>query len=202
MAAKKKVKGQCPLRDQVAELPCGVWGNAPTVFRALSSKGTVNKGAGSEASLPVAKKPSKYSSSNMGGDRRRSPEGDRKALWNYANDQFDRKINSGYSKKLTFFIPAGDFASAEATKGLSDRPLETFGSPLPELTFIGARELAPMEATNINSGVSGAFSPNTPPFYASFSTVIFPSATFSRTRSPSAILPPSSSSLSVSSTVR
>ena len=53
----------------------------------------------------------------MGGDRRRSPEGDRKALWNYANDQFDRKINSGYSKKLTFFILAGDFASAEATKG-------------------------------------------------------------------------------------
>ena len=64
----------------------------------------------------------------MGGDRRRSPEGDRKALWNYANDQFDRKINSGYSKKLTFFILAGDFASAEATKGLSDRPLETFGA--------------------------------------------------------------------------
>ena len=193
----------CPLQGQGAELPCGVWGNAPTVFRALNSKETVNKGAGSEASLPVTKKPSKYSSSNMGGDRRRSPEGDRKALWNYANDQFDRKINSGYSKKLTFFILAGDFASAEATKGLSDRPLETFGSPLPELTFIGARELAPMEATNINSGVSGAFSPNTPHYsYASFSTVIFPSVTFSRTRSPSAILPPSSSSLSVSSTVR
>jgi len=78
----------------------------------------------------------------MGGDRRRSPEGDRKALWNYANDQFDRKINSGYSKKLTFFILAGDFASAEATKGLSDRPLETFGSPLPELTLIAAWENA------------------------------------------------------------
>ncbi len=43
----------CPLRGQGAELPCGVWGNAPTVFRALNSKGTVNKGAGSEASLPV-----------------------------------------------------------------------------------------------------------------------------------------------------
>ena len=69
----------------------------------------------------------------MGGDRRRSPEGDRKALWNYANDQFDRKINSGYSKKLTFFILAGDFASAEATKGLSDRPLETFGAVTPML---------------------------------------------------------------------
>ena len=178
-------------------------GQRPNLSSSDQFQGSRQQGAGSEASLPVTKKPSKYSSSNMGGDRRRSPEGDRKALWNYANDQFDRKINSGYSKKLTFFILAGDFASAETTKGLSDRPLETFGSPLPELTFIGARELAPMEETNINSGVSGAFSPNTPHYsYASFSTVIFPSVTFSRTRSPSAILPPSSSSLSVSSTVR
>ena len=42
-----------PLRGQGAELPCGVWGNAPTVFRALNSKEAPNKGAGSEASLPV-----------------------------------------------------------------------------------------------------------------------------------------------------
>ena len=58
--------------------------------------------------------------------------------------------------------------------------------------------------TGINSGVSGESKPpGTPHYsYASFSTVIFPSVTFSRTRSPSAILPPSSSSLSVSSTVR
>ena len=31
----------------------GVWGNAPTVPRATNSKDEVNKGAGSEASLPV-----------------------------------------------------------------------------------------------------------------------------------------------------
>jgi len=43
----------CPLRGQGAELPCGVWGNAPIVFRALNSKEAANKGAGSEASLPV-----------------------------------------------------------------------------------------------------------------------------------------------------
>ena len=91
----------------------------------------------------------------MGGDRRRSPEGDRKALWNYANDQFEETDNYDHRPKSTH-----------------------------------------------ECGVSGAFSPNTPPFYVSFSTVIFPSVTFSRTRSPSAILPPSSSSLSVSSTVR
>ena len=47
------VKGGSPLRGQGAELPCGVWGNAPTVSRATNSKEEVNQGAGSEASLPV-----------------------------------------------------------------------------------------------------------------------------------------------------
>ena len=42
-----------PLAGTRDSVPCGVWGNAPTVSRALNSKGTVNKGAGSEASLPV-----------------------------------------------------------------------------------------------------------------------------------------------------
>ena len=42
-----------PLRGQGAELPCGVWGNAPTVLRATSMPNALNKGAGSEASLPV-----------------------------------------------------------------------------------------------------------------------------------------------------
>ena len=50
---QKRVKGESPLRGQGAELPCGVWGNAPTVFRALNSKKVTNKSAGSEASLPV-----------------------------------------------------------------------------------------------------------------------------------------------------
>ncbi len=40
----KRVKGQCPLRGQGAELPCGVWGNAPTVPRAFDSKEESNKG--------------------------------------------------------------------------------------------------------------------------------------------------------------
>ena len=51
--AKKRVKGESPLRGQGAELPCGVWGNAPTVLRATNPKEVANKGAGSEASLPV-----------------------------------------------------------------------------------------------------------------------------------------------------
>jgi len=33
-----------------------------------------------------------------------------------------------------------------ATKGLSDRPLETFGSPLPELIFVVAGEIALADA--------------------------------------------------------
>ena len=49
----KRVTGQCPLRGQGAELPCGVWGNAPTVPRATNPKEAANKGAGSEASLPL-----------------------------------------------------------------------------------------------------------------------------------------------------
>ena len=47
------VKGGSPLRGQGAERPCGVWGNAPTVPRATSMPNVLNKGAGSEASLPV-----------------------------------------------------------------------------------------------------------------------------------------------------
>ena len=42
-----------PLAGSRGSAPCGVWGNAPTVFRVLNSKEAANKGAGSEASLPV-----------------------------------------------------------------------------------------------------------------------------------------------------
>ena len=40
----------CPLRGQGAELPCGVWGNAPTVARQTYSKEEVKQSRGSEAS--------------------------------------------------------------------------------------------------------------------------------------------------------
>jgi len=36
-----------------SSVPCGVWGNASTVPRATSISNALNKGAGSEASLPV-----------------------------------------------------------------------------------------------------------------------------------------------------
>ena len=42
-----------PLAGCRDSVPAGVWGNAPTVPRATNSKEAANKGAGSEASLPV-----------------------------------------------------------------------------------------------------------------------------------------------------
>ena len=42
------------MRGQGAELPCGVWGNAPTVPRATSMPNALNKGAGSHAALPAS----------------------------------------------------------------------------------------------------------------------------------------------------
>ena len=51
--SRKGVKGQLPLAGSRDSVPCGVWGNAPTVPRLTNPKEAANKGAGSEASLPV-----------------------------------------------------------------------------------------------------------------------------------------------------
>jgi len=51
--SRKGVKGGFPLAGSRGSAPCGVWGNAPTVPRATNPKEAANKGAGSEASLPV-----------------------------------------------------------------------------------------------------------------------------------------------------
>ena len=51
--SRKGVKGQLPLAGSRDSVPCGVWGNAPTVPRATSMLNALNQGAGSEASLPV-----------------------------------------------------------------------------------------------------------------------------------------------------
>ena len=111
--SRKGVKGQLPLAGSRDSVPCGVWGNAPTVPRATSMPNALNKGAGSEASLPVTLRV-----------RRRAP-------------------------KLLFCASRG-FAPAGATKGLSDRPLETFGAAtfgvVCGLTFIVAGKIALADA--------------------------------------------------------
>ena len=57
IARKGQGRGLRPVSFSLAgsrgSAPCGVWGNAPTVPRTTNSKGKANKGAGSEASLPV-----------------------------------------------------------------------------------------------------------------------------------------------------
>ena len=49
----KTGQGAMPLAGSRDSVPCGVWGNAPTVPRTTSMPNALNKGAGSEASLPV-----------------------------------------------------------------------------------------------------------------------------------------------------
>ena len=51
--SRKGVKGQLPLAGSRDSVPGGVWGNAPTAPRQTNPKEAANKGAGSEASLPV-----------------------------------------------------------------------------------------------------------------------------------------------------
>ena len=49
----KRGQGAMPLAGSRDSVPCGVWGNAPTVPRATIILNALNKGAGSEASLPL-----------------------------------------------------------------------------------------------------------------------------------------------------
>ena len=51
--ARKGSRGKFPLAEFRGGASGGVWGNAPTVSRATSMPNALNKGAGSEASLPV-----------------------------------------------------------------------------------------------------------------------------------------------------
>ena len=109
------------MRGQGAELPCGVWGNAPTVSRATNSKEAPNKGAGSEASLPLTSR-----------SRRSAPKllypllAHCRAKW-----ARPRCMISDHSWS---FPQAGDFASAEATGGQWKQtksavaPLDPFGA--------------------------------------------------------------------------
>ncbi len=107
----------CPLRGQGAELPCGVWGNAPTVSRATNSKEAPNKGAGSEASLPLTSR-----------SRRSAPKllypllAHCRAKW-----ARPRCMISDHSWS---FPQAGDFASAEATRGQWKQTKSAVAPPL------------------------------------------------------------------------
>ena len=51
--ARKGSRGKFPLAGCRGGAPAGAWGNAPTVPRTTGMSNALNKGAGSEASLPV-----------------------------------------------------------------------------------------------------------------------------------------------------
>ena len=158
--SRKGVKGGFPLAGSRDSVPCGFWGNAPTVSRPTNPKEAANKGAGSEASLPVTLRV-----------LRRAPkllypllahcrvEWTRPNCWSFrhscsflqAGDFASAEATRGQWKRTKFavapltpspctfsyliFIVAGGIAPAGATKGLSDRPLETFGALLCCLIF-------------------------------------------------------------------
>ena len=128
------------MRGQGAEPPCGVWGNAPTVPRATNSKEEVNQGAGSEASLSVTLR-----------IRRCAP----KLLYPplaYCRAKWARP-NCWSFRHSCSFLQAGDFASAEATRGQWKRmkfavaPLTPSPCTFSYLIFIVAGGFAPVGAT-------------------------------------------------------
>ena len=93
-----------PLAESRGGASGGVWGNAPTVPRATNSKDEVNKGAGSEASLPVTLR-----------FLRSAP----KLLYPslaHCRVKWTRPRSWSFRHNRSF-LQAGDFASAEATRG-------------------------------------------------------------------------------------
>jgi|GEM_PF-4029013 len=108
-------------RDNV---PCGVWGNAPTAPRVTSMLNALNKRR-RQRSVPATNfarpqtRPQAAHSTTCTLSRQMG-----------ATDQHRETI-----PVLVFFI-AGDFASADATRGLSARTLD----PFPCLTLSAARE--------------------------------------------------------------
>ena len=100
----KKGQGAMPLAESRGGASGGVWGNAPTVPRLTNPKEAANKGAGSEASLPVTLR-----------SRRSAP----KLLYPplaHCRAKWARPRSWSCRHSMTF-PQAGDFASAEATRG-------------------------------------------------------------------------------------
>ena len=136
--SRKGVKGQLPLAGSRDSVPCGVWGNAPTVPRPTNPKEAANKGAGSEASLPVTLRV-----------LRRAPKPHIRPLayWRakWARPSCWCRRHSGAVKQACFLPQAGDFASAEATRGQWKRtkfavaPLDPFALHIFILDFYRCR---------------------------------------------------------------
>ena len=158
--SRKGVKGEIPPCRVKGQRPLWGLGQRPNRSTGDHSKGITNKGAGSEASLPVtlrflrsAPKPL-YPTTVPCRARWARPN-----CWSFrhscsflqAGDFASAEATRGQWKRMKFavapltpspctfsyliFIVAGGIAPAGATKGLSDRPLETFGALLCCLIF-------------------------------------------------------------------
>ena len=158
--SREGVKGGIPPCRVKGQRPLWGLGQRPNRSTGDHSKGITNKGAGSEASLPVTLRV-----------LRRAPKllypttvpcrarWARPNCWSFrhscsflqAGDFASAEATRGQWKRMKFavapltpspctfsyliFIVAGGIAPAGATKGLSDRPLETFGALLCCLIF-------------------------------------------------------------------
>ena len=125
-----RVKGQRPL-----------WGlgQRPNCSASNLLKGRSQQGAGSEASLPVTKKPCNTAQSAW----EATAEGVQRAIGKPSGScsfyHYNRKVNSGSAKSsLTFYCCRGISRLRARPKGMKtnevcDRPLETFECTLPYL---------------------------------------------------------------------
>ena len=158
--SREGVKGGFPLAGSRGGAPLWGLGQRPNRSTGAHSKGITNKGAGSEASLPVtlrvlrrAPKPLYPSLAHcrVKWTRPRSWSFRHNRSFLQAGDFASAEATRGQWKRTKFavapltpspctfsyliFIVAGGIAPAGATKGLSDRPLETFGALLCCLIF-------------------------------------------------------------------
>ena len=112
------VKGGIPPCRVKGRRPLWGLGQRPNRCSSKLLKGNSQQGAGSEASLTVTLR------------SRRSAPNLLFSLLAHCRAKWARP-NCWSFRHSCSFPKAGDFASAEATKGLSDRPLETFGLHTP-----------------------------------------------------------------------
>ena len=158
--SRKGVKGGFPLAGSRGGAPLWGLGQRPNRSSSNQFKGRNQQGAGSEASLPVtlrvlrrAPKPLYPSLAHcrVKWTRPRSWSFRHNRSFLQAGDFASAEATRGQWKRTKFavapltpspctfsyliFIVAGGIAPAGATKGLSDRPLETFGALLCCLIF-------------------------------------------------------------------
>ena len=144
--SRNGVKGPLPLAGSRDSVPCGVWGNAPTVGRATSLSNTPNKRC-RQRSVPASNfarpqtRPQAAHSTNCAVSRQMGATvllvGKSKLVFIASRGFRACGRESGALRSpptplrsahpcFLVFIVAGDFASAEASRGLCGRPRHPF----------------------------------------------------------------------------